>query len=59
MRGHIGDIFYLKMRRPLSDFNALLSSHSGGGLTVAPNWQGGACFSIQLNGKLTNIQLMR
>ena len=47
----MGDTFYLKMRRPLSDYNALLSTYSSGGLTVAPNWQGGACFSVQLNGK--------
>ena len=40
------------MRRPLSDYNALLSTYTGAGVTVAPNWQGGACFSIQLNGIL-------
>lgn len=39
------------MRRPLTDYNALLSTYSSGGLTVAPNWQGGASFSVQLNGK--------
>ena len=53
VRGHSGDMFYLRKRQNIRNYDSILSTHPSAGCTMAPNWQNGASFTVQLTGTLS------
>ena len=51
VRGHQGETFYLRKRHNLANYDSILSSYMSAGCTMAPNWQNGATFTVQLTGE--------